>query len=134
MELETWKSDLKALGCDVLLLFFGSQKSIKQWLAETKSSFPSFQDSSKNIYSALGLRRSVKEVFCMKTTQYYAAEMASDGIIPTPYKDFNEDIYQMGGDFIIDQTGKILFTYRSQTPSDRPSAEQILGTLKNFPV
>ena len=38
----------------------------------------------------------------------------------------NDDIYQSGGDFLIDREGNILFAQRSQDPSDRPSAARLL--------
>ena len=40
-----------------------------------------------------------------------------------------EDIYQSGGDFLLDRDGTILFAYRSQNPSDRPSARRLLEVI-----
>ncbi|GAB1599856.1 uncharacterized protein LOC115217480 isoform X4 [Argonauta hians] len=134
MELETAMSQLRRSQCQVLLVFFGSLTSIQQWLEQTKTSYPAFQDPSKHIYSALGLKRSIKKVYGIDTIQYYSEELASGTDIPTPYENYKEDVYQMGGDFIIDCTGQLLFTYRSQTVADRPSVKQIVDTLKSFPI
>lgn len=40
-----------------------------------------------------------------------------------------EDIYQTGGDFLIDQRGTLLFAHRSQDPSDRPSVSKLLREI-----
>jgi hypothetical protein len=47
-----------------------------------------------------------------------------------PRKDYGkEDIYQSGGDFLIDHDGRILFAHRSRDPADRPSAERLLQVI-----
>jgi hypothetical protein len=40
-----------------------------------------------------------------------------------------DDIYQSGGDFLIDRNGNILFAHRSQDPADRPAVAQLLQAL-----
>jgi hypothetical protein len=40
-----------------------------------------------------------------------------------------DDIYQSGGDFLLDRDGNILFAQRSQNPSDRPSASRLLQVI-----
>jgi hypothetical protein len=40
-----------------------------------------------------------------------------------------DDIYQAGGDFLLDRDGNILFAHRSQDPSDRPSASRLLEVI-----
>ena len=38
-----------------------------------------------------------------------------------------EDIFQLGGDFLLDGTGKILFAQMSKSPVDRPGVDEILS-------
>ncbi|HEY3167391.1 MAG TPA: hypothetical protein VGK57_09200, partial [Candidatus Binatia bacterium] len=40
-----------------------------------------------------------------------------------------DDIYQSGGDFLVDREGNILFAHRSQDPADRPSAAELLRAI-----
>jgi hypothetical protein len=40
-----------------------------------------------------------------------------------------EDIYQAGGDFLLDREGNILFAHRSQDPADRPAAVQLIQAI-----
>ena len=50
--------------------------------------------------------------------------------LPKAYKDIHDDPHQMGGNFIIDvETFKILYTFKSKTPPDRPLCEELLKKL-----
>jgi hypothetical protein len=40
-----------------------------------------------------------------------------------------EDVHQMGGDFILDATGRVVYEYRSEDPADRPSPPELLAVL-----
>jgi hypothetical protein len=39
------------------------------------------------------------------------------------------DIYQAGGDFLIDRNGTILFAHRGEDPADRPSMSTLLKAV-----
>jgi hypothetical protein len=41
-----------------------------------------------------------------------------------------EDVFQLGGDFILGSDGRIVFAYRSADPSDRPTTGELLRRLK----
>jgi hypothetical protein len=43
-----------------------------------------------------------------------------------------EDIYQAGGDFLLDRDGNILFAHRSQDPADRPAATRLLEAIDSI--
>jgi hypothetical protein len=40
-----------------------------------------------------------------------------------------EDVHQLGGDFILDSTGRVVYEYRSQDPADRPDLAKLLQVL-----
>jgi hypothetical protein len=40
-----------------------------------------------------------------------------------------DDIYQSGGDFLIDRDGNVLFAHRSRDPADRPTAAELLEII-----
>ena len=40
-----------------------------------------------------------------------------------------EDIYQSGGDFLLDREGNVLFAHRSQNPADRPAVARLLMAI-----
>lgn len=77
------------------------------------------------------LNRSVKNVWSTETLRYYGSKAARGTPLPQGYSDIKDDPHQMGGDFIIDNDVKLKFVYRSKTPSDRPSVDQILEVLNH---
>jgi len=40
-----------------------------------------------------------------------------------------DDYYQAGGDFLVDRDGKVIFSYRSHDPSDRPPVGRLLAEI-----
>ena len=49
------------------------------------------------------------------------------GMRPEHYD--GDDIYQSGGDFLIDANGNLLFAHRSEDPADRPAAARLLTAI-----
>jgi hypothetical protein len=41
-----------------------------------------------------------------------------------------EDVLQLGGDFVLDGQGRLVFAYRSIEPTDRPSVEMLVQALR----
>jgi hypothetical protein len=39
------------------------------------------------------------------------------------------DIYQSGGDFLLDRDGNVLFAYRGKDPADRPPVSALLQEI-----
>jgi hypothetical protein len=40
-----------------------------------------------------------------------------------------DDIYQAGGDFLLDSAGRVLFAHRSRDPADRPAVSRLLHAV-----
>lgn len=49
--------------------------------------------------------------------------------MPLQHKVENEDVYQLGGDFLVDGEGLLLFAHLSASPVDRPRMDDILRAL-----
>jgi hypothetical protein len=49
------------------------------------------------------------------------------GLKQEPYG--GEDIYQSGGDFLLNSAGNVLYAYRSQSPADRPAPKKLLQEI-----
>jgi hypothetical protein len=61
---------------------------------------------------------------------YYVEQKLSGKQLPTKL-DKNDDPNQMGGNVIIDRTGRIISVYKSKSPTDRPSITQLQCILNN---
>ena len=84
-------------------------------------------DPKRAAYRMFALSRlSWLRVFSPRTLKLYW-KLFRAGMTREDYGE--DDIYQAGGDFLLDHEGNILFAHRSQDPADRPSAETLLRTI-----
>ena len=83
-----------------------------------------YRDPDRKLYNLFGLEQSIKRVWNSETIWSYAAMKVSGDKLPVMSSD--DDPHQMGGDFVLDEYGKVLLHYASQIPSDRPSIEKLL--------
>lgn len=98
-------------------------------MEQTGCTLPMLLDAQRTIYRAFGLGFSYAKVlkfeFLMQWAQYKTAGR--------DFPDFPQlllgNIYQMGGDFVLNQEGKVLFSHHSQHPLDRPTLAGLLGPM-----
>jgi len=89
--------------------------------------FPVLADPHRAAYHAFTLKRlSLLRVFSPATLKLYWKLLRS-GHHREDYG--KEDIYQAGGDFLVNREGQILFAHRSQDPTDRPSLRNLLDAV-----
>jgi hypothetical protein len=110
----------------------GNKTDLQDFLKSRTFSYEVYGSGGTSLYRAFGLRRftdspsilnpvnSVNEVF-----KAFGA-MAKFGVgIP------EGDVAQMGGTFVIDTSGTLLYTHRSEMPSDNPALTTVLAALDN---
>ena len=84
-------------------------------------------DPGRKAYQAFALKRlSWLNVFSLATLKLYF-RLIRQGMKGEDYG--KDDIYQSGGDFLLDGEGNVLFAQRSQNPSDRPPAAKLLREI-----
>ena len=66
--------------------------------------------------------------FNTKVLRYYSESIVKDGEVPAAVPGSLNDFLQMGGDFTLSESGKVVFSYPSQDASDRPHLNDILKT------
>ena len=87
-----------------------------------------FVDPARLLYNAFGLKRSVAKVWSISALVFYAEQKrAGRKIVPMFEED---DLTQMGGDFVFDKDGTLALVYRSKVSTDRPSVEDLLKCAK----
>jgi peroxiredoxin len=107
---------------------FPQEKAVA-WKNDTKCEFPVLVDADRHLYVALGLKRSVSKVWRISSLVYYAEQkLAGRKLLAMLDED---DPLQLGGDFIINSTGKLVFIYQSKTSTDRPSVDSLLNFLRS---
>lgn len=125
-ELEASQTLLEARSVQVMVVSFGSVEGAQLWLEQTGCTFEMLMDSQRKVYRRFGLGSSFSKVLnfsCLMRFSEYS--MVNRDFPDFPHR-LLEDIYQLGGDFLLDETGKVLLSHPSKNPLDRPSLTNVL--------
>lgn len=117
--------EFREAGCQVVAVARGTNESALKWLDNVKLPFSLLLDINLTLYRNLGLKRSVKAVWSVSNIVGYAEEKVA-GVPGAPAYE-GDDLHVMGGDFVVDSTGKLVYAYSSKTSSDRPSVDDVLA-------
>lgn len=120
------QDQFEALGVHVYLLSFGQEWQARRWLEETQAPFPLLLDPDRTAYRAYGLERSAAKAWSTKTLLHYFRLILKGRKL----RPIQGDPNQLGGDFIVDHQGLVRFARPSDDPTDRPSIEELLPTLR----
>ena len=97
------------------------------WVQSCGFDFPLAVDTERELYVSLGLPRSVL-IWTIPTLTKYAEQLRAG--IKHLASGKGDDIYQMGGDFVVDSAGKLAYIYRGKTSYDRPLVKDLIAALK----
>ena len=89
-----------------------------------------FVDPARQLYNALGLKRSVAKVWSISALVYYAEQKRAGRKLVAMFEE--DDPTQMGGDFVFDERGKLALVHRSKVSTDRPSVGDLLKCVKDL--
>lgn len=111
----------------VCVISFGDVKGATSWLTSTGCQLDMYLDPERDLYNLLGLQRSVSKVWSTTTLHYYGSMVAMGRKLPSAIEGVEDDPLQMGGDFTIRTTDKVLIlSHPSKNPKDRPEISKIL--------
>ena len=108
----------------------GTLESGQRWMEDFKVSFPLYLDMERILYRKLGLRRMLKASFNLVIFIYYADCVMAGRKDRMAYS--GDDLAVMGGDFIVDSSGKLLFAHPSKEQYDRPYVAKLLEALRQY--
>jgi peroxiredoxin len=119
-----FKSEFDRRGVSVVVVSFAEPTKLVHYQELHRWPFAIFADPERKAYRAFDLQRlSLFRVFSPATLKRYL-QLLFKGMKREPYG--GEDIYQSGGDFLLDRRGNVLFAHRSQDPADRPQAARLV--------
>ncbi|KAM4713193.1 uncharacterized protein FYW61_020296 [Anableps anableps] len=117
---------LEARSVRVLVVSFGSVEGAQLWLEQTGCTFEMLMDSQRKVYRSFGLGSSFSKVLKFSCLMQFSEFGAANRDFPDFPHRLLEDIYQLGGDFLLDDMGKVLLSHPSKNPLDRPSLTDVL--------
>nr|XP_046268809.1 uncharacterized protein LOC124071851 [Scatophagus argus] len=128
-DLEKNRRSLNAHSIEVVVVSFGCHDGASHWLQETGCQYDMLLDPDRKLYAACGLGASLRKVLNFNNMLLYAEYVLDNMEFPRGLPSIQDDMFQLGGDFILNEHGKMLFSHRCQSPIDRPSVEDILSAL-----
>ena len=102
---------------------------LKVYLAEHPTTVRLFADPERKAYTAFELGRTTWGKMIRPGTIWRFLKHVVRGAKIRPVAK-GEDALQTGGDFLIDPDRKLLWAYRSDDPTDRPSVDQLLRVAR----
>lgn len=117
------ENELKRLNLKVVVVTFENDFMARCYVEDTALQWPILVDSSREVYKNYGmLTASFWDIWGFKTWQVYFREM-SKGNLP---KKSHGDVYQRGGDILIDPDGVVRLHHVGDGPADRPAVDFML--------
>lgn len=114
-------------GAVVVLVTFTRPRNLRGFRQRLGLEYPVLADQTRAVYRAYGLRRgSWRQIWGLDTLRAYKRLLGRGRRLRLP----TEDTFQLGGDFVIDPDGRIAYAYRSVTPDDRPTVDDLLMALQ----
>lgn len=122
---------LDRLGHDtvVVLVTFTTVENLADYSSNLDLAFPVLVDADRACYRAYGLGRGrLLRVYGRRVLKQYLDIVRSDGL--SGLRRPTEDTLQLGGDFVIDRTGKLSYVFRGEGPDDRPSVDELVEAIE----
>jgi peroxiredoxin len=124
------KGEFDRRGVAIAVVSFAEPAKLSHYQQQHRWPFIILADPDRVAYGAFALRRlSWLRVFSPGTLKLYW-KLLREGMKREDYG--KDDIYQSGGDFLLDRGGNLLFAHRSQDPADRPAATKLLEAIDSI--
>ena len=125
--MQSLKKEFDRRGVAIVAVSFAEPPQLVHYQERHRWPFTILADPQRIAYRAFTLTRlSWFRVFSPATLKLYWT-LRRKGMKQDAYA--GDDIYQAGGDFLLDREGTILFAHRSQDPADRPAAWKLLAEV-----
>lgn len=113
----------------IALIVFSATEYLAAYEHGRLAPIPILVDSTRAVYRDYGLGRgSIWKVWGPKMWWSYGRRVAHGETVRRP----TEDTLQLGGDFVVDRNGTIVFAFRSEDPEDRPSVDALLSAVRGL--
>lgn len=121
------QDEFDRLGAVIVAVSFEPPERVA-WFTEGEAlPYPVLSDPTRRAYAAFGLQRgTTRRVWSWDTARAYLRGLRHGRLPRLPHG----DLAQLGGDFVIDPTGRVVFAHRSEHPDDRPPVEAILAAVR----
>src|SRR5262249_31581021 len=121
--------EIRRLGGDVLVVSFAPPAQLTAYLVAGAFPFPIVTDPTRHAYQAFGLERTSWSAMLAVRSVLRYLRLILQGWLPRRPRE-GEDVMQLGGDFVLDATGRVVHAHRSAEPTDRPPVRDLIDALR----
>jgi peroxiredoxin len=121
--------EIQRLDGEVLAITFATPTQLADFAHEVALPFPIVIDVERKAYQAFALGRTNVVGFLRAGVVWHYLQLIFRGWrpkIPTE----NSDLWQLGGDFVVDRAGRLIFAHASQDATDRPAINDLLTAIR----
>lgn len=114
---------------EVVLVTFTELGTLAEYRDRNALPFTVVSDTDRTAYRAFGLGRgSVARVWGWRAGFRYVQLLRESGL--RALRRPTEDTLQLGGDFVIDPAGRLVFGFWGDGPDDRPSVDELIAAVE----
>lgn len=122
-------ADIQALGGAVLVVSFAPPAQVAAYLERGPLPFPVVSDPERAAYRAFGLEAATWGAMLRPGVLARFMGLMLRGWMPRRSAK-GDDLLQLGGDFVLDATGRLRYAHASAEPTDRPSAAALIEAVR----
>jgi hypothetical protein len=121
------EAELNRRNVQVAVVTFENDFFARQYVAETALAWPLLIDADREVYRGYGmLAAGFWDLWGPATWTAYLRELRNGNL---PKKATSDDIYQRGGDVLIDPAGTVRLHHIGAGPADRPGVASLLAAI-----
>ncbi len=122
---------IRSSGGQVIAVSFSGPKFVTNYLKKYPLPFPAVSDPDRQAYIQFSLGKTTwLGMFHPKVIWGYLRLIFGGWALWKAQK--NDDLLQLGGDFILDQNRTVVYEYRSAEPTDRPAAVALFQQVEKL--
>lgn len=122
--------EIRRLGAEVLVVTQARPELLAAFLRDQPQPFLVVADPTRTVYRAYGLERTTwKTVLRLRVVLRYLRLIFRGWAPRRAYQ--GEDVLQLGGDFVLDREGRLVYSFRSADPTDRPPFAELLQAVRS---
>ena len=123
------ETDFERLDVKIVVVTFSNDFMARSYVDDTAITWPLLIDENRSVYRNYGmLSASFWDIWGPGTWLAYARELLKGNHLVKS----EDDIYQRGGDVLIDPQGIVRLHHIGTGPADRPLPETIIRTIMQF--
>ena len=111
-----------------MVVSFAPPSLLALYEREQSLPFAVVSDPTRTVYQTFGLERTSWREMLRGGVMWRYTRLMLRGWSPKPMNK-DEDVLQLGGDFVLDERRRLVYAHRSAEPTDRPPVAELLKAI-----